>query len=116
MIVLVDVLLEHGEPRRPPLGTPVEVRLLDTSLADADARVLAVATGRVDGASSSWLTTVELVADDDSYDARADITVAARLMRSPDEGPSRGDWITTQSVTVPVAPGEHRVSAPVRGI
>lgn len=117
MIVLVDVeLAEAAEAggRRPDVGTGVRIDLLDTSLADGDAVVLASVATAVQGAASTWLATAELVADD--ADPRADLTIWVRVAASGEDETTIGDWITMQHVPVDPSRREQRIAAPVRPI
>jgi uncharacterized lipoprotein YbaY len=106
--MVVEVAVEGTE--RPPAGVPLVVQLLDTTFADAPARVVHEATARVGAGGGSSLQTVELPRVPEgqaNYRVRAHVDVDGNQAVSP------GDFVTT--VAYP-ARGDERVRVVVRKV
>jgi hypothetical protein len=89
-VIVVEVVSEGAE--RPPAGAPVHVQVLDTTYADAPARVVAQTTAEVRGGADHVLQTVELEA---GTEGSADYRVRAHVDVDRDGAVSPGDFVTT---------------------
>lgn len=93
--MVVDVAVEGNE--RPPEGSPLVVRLLDTTYADAPAVVVAEARSRVEGNVGEILQSVELsplAGGPGAY------TVSAHVDVDGDGAVTTGDYVSTASYPV----------------
>jgi uncharacterized lipoprotein YbaY len=88
--VRVEVVSEGGET--PPVGAPLVVQVLDTTYADAPARVVAEATANVEHDRAGEAQTVELEAD---LGGNADYRVRAHVDVDGDGAVGPGDFVTT---------------------
>jgi hypothetical protein len=89
-VIVVEVVSEGVE--RPPAGAPVHVQVLDTTYADAPARVVAQTTAEVRGEGGHILQTVELEA---GTEGSANYRVRAHVDVDRDGAVSLGDYVTT---------------------
>jgi hypothetical protein len=85
---MVIEVVSEGE--RPPAGAPVVVQVLDTTYADAPARVVAETTGEV--APTGGLQKVEL---HPQLESSSDYRVRAHVDVDRDGTVSPGDFVTT---------------------
>ena len=114
MVVVVEVLCPSSP--RPPLGTPVDVQVRDTALADTEAPLVGQATTEVVGERSSWLVTVDLDIDPEAVAHSSRLTIFAHADVDKDGRISSGDYITTQSFPLELASaGETRAQVSVVG-
>jgi Type III secretion system lipoprotein chaperone (YscW) len=95
-VIVVEVVAEGAE--RPPPGSILTVRVLDTTYADAPAAVVAEATAHVSAAGTSLLQTVEL---DPPPAGAGDYRVRAHVDVDGDGTVSPGDFVSTASYPVP---------------
>jgi hypothetical protein len=88
--VIVEVVTEGAE--RPPEGSPVVVQVLDTTYADAPARVLAKATAPVQAGGDGTLQTLDIEA---RLEGTGDYRVRAHVDVDRDGAVSPGDYVST---------------------
>ena len=93
--MVVEVAVEGSE--RPPEGSPLIVRLLDTTYADAPATVVAEAQSHVEAGEGELVCSVELPA---VAEGTAGYTVSAHVDVDGDGAVSSGDYVSTASYPV----------------
>ena len=106
--MVVEVGIEGEE--RPPPGTPLRVQVLDTTYADAPARVVEETTSEVAAGAGDVLQRVELPFEPSgsaAYTVRAHVDVSGNGRVTP------GDFVTTASHPVD---GADRVRVAVRKV
>ena len=93
--MVIDVVAEGSE--RPPEGSPLVVRVLDTTYADAPAQLIAEVKTRVPAGRGAFLQSVELLAV-----ARGanEYTVRAHVDVDGDGEVSSGDYVSTAAYPV----------------
>jgi uncharacterized lipoprotein YbaY len=88
--VRVEVVSEGGEA--PPIGAPLHVQILDTTYADAPARVVAETTANVEHDRGGEPHAVDIDAD---LTGNADYRVRAHVDVDGDGAVGPGDFVTT---------------------
>jgi uncharacterized lipoprotein YbaY len=112
-LVRGEIVFRTAPPRAP---AAVRVRLLDTSLADAPARVVAqkVLTGLSGPALAAGR--IPFALEGSPPDPRARYTVSAHVDMSGDGKISRGDYINRASIPVLTFGNPSQVSVPVEPV
>lgn len=114
-MVVVEVVCPSSP--RPPPGTPVDVQVRDTALADTEAPLIGQAISEVVGEQSPLLVTVDLDIDPAAVAPSSRLTIFAHADVNKDGKISSGDYITTQSFPLQLAPaGETRAQVSVMPI
>jgi hypothetical protein len=106
--IVVDVVTEG--PERPPEGAPIVVQVLDTTYADAPARVVHEASSRVAPGEAALLHSVELPV---AAPTPGRWTVRAHVDVDGDGAVSPGDFVTTAAYPLL---GEERLRVVVRKV